>query len=64
MNYITDLNNRVYSGTNEGKVMQWGEEYTTYNGQTINAHSEMNFESFGTSYLQMIVYSRNLFKKI
>ena len=52
MNYITDLNNRVYSGTNEGKVMQWGEEYTTYNGETINAHWEMNFESFGTSYLR------------
>ena len=52
MNYITDLNNRVYSGTDEGKVMQWGEEYTTYNGETINAHWEMNFESFGTSYLR------------
>ena len=52
MNYITDLNNRVYSGTNEGKVMQWGEEFSTYNGETINAHWEMNFESFGTSYLR------------
>ena len=52
MNYLADLGNRVYSGTNEGKMMQWGEEYATYNGEFINAHWEMNFEDYGAAYLR------------
>ena len=52
MNYLADLGNRIYSGTDEGKIMQWGEEYSTYNGSVINAHWEMNFEDFGAAYLR------------
>lgn len=52
MNHIIDLGNRIYSGTDLGKIMQWGEEYPNYDGTTINAHWEMNFESFGTAYLR------------
>ena len=52
MNYLADLGNRIYSGTDEGKIMQWGEEYSTYNGEIINAHWEMNFEDFGAAYLR------------
>ena len=52
MNDIVDLGNRIYSGTELGKIMQWGEEYSNYNGLTINAHWEMNFEDFSTAYLR------------
>lgn len=52
MNNIVDLGNRIYSGTDLGKIMQWGEEYPNYNGLTINAHWEMNFEDFSTAYLR------------
>jgi len=52
MSNIVDLGNRIYSGTDLGLVMQWGEEYSNYDGKTINAHWEMNFEDFDTSYLR------------
>ena len=52
MSYITDLGNRIYSGTDVGKIMKWGEENSTYNGEIINAHWEMNFEGFNTTYLR------------
>ena len=52
MSYIADLGNRIYSGTDVGKIMKWGEENSTYNGEIINAHWEMNFEDFNTAYLR------------
>lgn len=52
MSYIADLGNRIYSGTDVGKIMKWGEEFSTYNGEIINAHWEMNFEGFNTTYLR------------
>ena len=52
MNYLADLGNRIYSGTDVGKIMKWGEEFSTYNGEIINAHWEMNFEDFNTAYLR------------
>ena len=52
MSYIVDLGNRIYSGTDVGKIMKWGEENSTYNGEIINAHWEMNFEDFNTAYLR------------
>ena len=52
MSYIVDLGNRIYSGTAVGKIMKWGEENSTYNGEIINAHWEMNFEDFNTAYLR------------
>jgi len=52
MNYLADLGNRLYSGTDLGKIMQWGEEYADFDGLTINAHWEMNFEDFDTAYLR------------
>lgn len=52
MNDIVDLGNRIYSGTDLGKIMQWGEEYSNYDGDLINAHWEMNFEDFESTYLR------------
>ena len=49
---FSDLGNAVYSGTYEGKMMQWGEQYDTYNGKTINAHWEMSFSDFDVAYLR------------
>lgn len=52
MNVIADIGNRVYSGTEDGKLMQWGEEYTKFENKIINAHWEMNFSDFGAAYLR------------
>jgi len=49
---FSDLGNAVYSGTYEGKMMQWGEQYDTYNGKIINAHWEMSFSDFDVAYLR------------
>ena len=49
---FADLGNIVYTGTYEGKMMQWGEQYDTYNGKTINAHWEMSFSDFDAAYLR------------
>jgi hypothetical protein len=48
----TDFGNTVYSGTDDGKIVKWGEEFPTYDGETINAHWEMNFSDFGVPYLR------------
>ena len=52
MSHIVDLDNDIYSGTTAGLIMQWGENYSNFDGLTINAHWEMNFEDFDTSYLR------------
>ena len=49
---FSDLNNTVYSGTDDGKVVKWGEQFSTYDGEIINAHWEMNFSDFGVPYLR------------
>lgn len=52
MVHLADLNNTVYSGTNDGKVMKWGEEFPDFDGEIIEAHWEMDFSDFGTPYLR------------
>ncbi len=49
---LESLGNNVYMGTDDGKVMRWGEEYSTFNGQIINAHWEMNFSDMGAAHLR------------
>ena len=52
MVHLADLDNTVYSGTNEGKVMKWGEQFPDFDGKIISAHWEMDFADFGTPYLR------------
>ena len=49
---IADLNNIVYMGLEDGRVVKWGEEFSTFDGDTINAHWEMNFDDFDAAYLR------------
>ena len=49
---MADLGNYIYSGTDTGKVMKWGEEFSTFDGETINAHWEMSFSDFDVAYLR------------
>lgn len=50
--YLADLGNSVYSGTDEGRVMKWGEEFSDFDGETILSHWEMSFNDFGVAYLR------------
>ena len=52
MTYLTDLANKIYMGTDTGKVMAWDEDFTNFDGEVIRAHWEMNFSDFGTAYLR------------
>ncbi len=52
MTYLADLGNRVYMGTDSGKVILWHEDFTNFDGEIIFAHWEMNFSAFGTAYLR------------
>jgi hypothetical protein len=52
MVHFSDLGNTVYSGTDLGKLMQWGEQYSDYDGEDIKAHWEMDFYDFKTAYLR------------
>lgn len=49
---LADLNNTVYSGTDDGKVLKWGEQFNDFDGEIIEAHWEMDFSDFGTPYLR------------
>ena len=49
---FADLNNTVYMGLNDGRVVKWGEQFSTFDGETIHAHWEMNFDDFDTAYLR------------
>ena len=49
---ITALGNNIYMGLDDGKVVKWGDEFSTFDGETINAHWEMNFSDFGVAYLR------------
>lgn len=46
------FNNVLYMITQEGKLMKFGEEYQTFDSETIKAHWEMNFYDFGAEYLR------------
>jgi hypothetical protein len=52
MVHMADLGNSVYSGTNEGKVVKWGEEFPDFDGVTIDSHWEMCFSDFDVAYLR------------
>lgn len=49
---MTSLGNSVYMAMLDGRVVKWGEEFQTFDGQTIRAHWEMNFSDFGAAYLR------------
>lgn len=46
------FNNVLYMVTQEGKLMRFGEEFQTFDDETIKAHWEMNFYDFGAEYLR------------
>ena len=48
----SNLGNSVYMGLEDGRIAKWGEEFSDFDGITINAHWEMNFSDFGAAYLR------------
>ena len=48
----SELGNNAYMGLSDGRIVKWGEEFPDFDGQTISAHWEMNFEDFETAYLR------------
>lgn len=46
------FNNVLYMITQEGKLMRFGEEFQTFDGEIIKSHWEMNFYDFGAEYLR------------
>lgn len=50
--HFADLGNSIYMGTNDGKIMKWGDQFDKYDDEKIEAHWEMNFEDFETAYLR------------
>lgn len=52
MTHLADLGNVIYTGTDDGRVVKWGEQFPDFDGETINAHWEMDFADFGTPYLR------------
>ena len=49
---MTSLGNSVYMAMLDGRVVKWGGEFQTFDGQIIRAHWEMNFSDFGAAYLR------------
>lgn len=47
-----DFNGVVYMTTQDGELVRFGEEFQTFNRETIKAHWEMNFYDFGAEYLR------------
>ena len=52
MNHIVDLDGVVYTSTERGKLMKFGEQFDDYDEIPINAKWEMNFYDFDTPYLR------------
>ena len=52
MTHLVDLGNEIYSGSLDGKVFKWGEQFDDFDGEIINAHWEMNFSDFGVAHLR------------
>ena len=42
----------LYMTTQSGKLMRFGEDFSTFDGEIIKAHWEMNFYDFGAEYLR------------
>lgn len=49
---LADISNTIYSGTETGKILKWGEEYSDFDGEIIDSYWEMNFSDFGAAYLR------------
>ena len=52
MTHLVDLENTIYTGSLDGKVFKWGEQFSDFDGTIINAHWEMNFSDFGVAHLR------------
>ena len=52
MSHIVDLDGVIYTATEQGKLMKFGEEFADFDGVTINSNWEMNFYDFSTPYLR------------
>ena len=52
MTHFVDMFNNVCSGSLDGKVFLWGEQFDDFDGTIINAHWEMNFSDFGVAHLR------------
>lgn len=48
----TELGTSAYMGLSDGRIVKWGEEFSTFDGVIIPAHWEMNFDDFDTAYLR------------
>lgn len=46
-----EINNQLFFGTTDGRVMAFSNEYLTYNGTDISSHWEMNMYDFGSTTL-------------
>ena len=46
------LDKNMYMATDDGKLVMWNEAFNTFDGETINAHWEMNFSDFDAAYLR------------
>ncbi len=51
-NELSALGNSVYMAMLDGRVVKWGEEFQTFDGETIRAHWEMNFSDFDAAHLR------------
>lgn len=49
---MSALGNSVYMAMLDGRLVKWGEEFQTFDGELIRAHWEMNFSDFGAAYLR------------
>ena len=52
MTHLSDLDNTIITGSLDGKVFKWGEQFDDFDGEIINAHWEMNFSDFGVAHLR------------
>ena len=52
LSHFVVLGNHVYMALLNGKIVKWGEEFQTFDGDIIRAHWEMNFSDFGAAYLR------------
>ena len=55
---FTELNKTTYMSTKDNKIMKWSKDYSTFDGEIIKAHWEMNFEDFNG------FYSRKTMRKL
>jgi hypothetical protein len=52
LTHLTDLDDVVYMSTDTGKIMKFGEQFSDFDGITINSRWEMDFYDFDTPYMR------------